>query len=67
MNEVANMAFDAMHSTIRRLKIAAYSPDVITEIARNACGTLKYYRASELIELGSSTTKTSFNQNGKQY
>ena len=50
--DVANQAFDAMQSTIARQKLAAYPPDHIIEIARNACGTLEFERASEMIELG---------------
>ena len=50
--EIANQAFDAMQGTIARQKIAAYPPDHVIEIARNACGTLEFDRASEMIELG---------------
>jgi len=50
--EIANQAFDAMQSTIARQKIAAYPPDHVIEIARNACGTLEFDRAAEMIELG---------------
>ena len=50
--DVANQAFDAMQSAIARQKLAAYPPDHVIEIARNACGTLEFHRADELIELG---------------
>ncbi|OEU61999.1 MAG: serine protease [Desulfobacterales bacterium PC51MH44] len=50
--DIANQAFDAMQSTIARQKIAAYPPDHVIEIARNACGTLEFDRATEMIELG---------------
>ena len=50
--EIADQAFDAMQSTIARQKLAAYPPDVKIEIARNACGTLEFDRADEMIELG---------------
>ena len=50
--DVANQAFDAMQSTIARLKLAAYPPDETIEIPRNACGTLEFDRATEMIELG---------------
>jgi NTE family protein len=50
--DIANQAFDAMQSTIARQKLAAYPPDCIIEIARNACGTLEFDRASEMIALG---------------
>lgn len=50
--DIANQAFDAMQGTIARQKLAAYPPDCIIEIARNACGTLEFDRASEMIALG---------------
>jgi len=50
--DVANQAFDAMQSTIARQKLAAYPPDIVIDIARNACGTLEFDRAAEMIELG---------------
>jgi NTE family protein len=41
-----------MQSTIARQKLAVYPPDINIEIARNACGTLEFNRADEMIELG---------------
>lgn len=60
MYEVADKAFDAMQSTIARQKIASYPPDVDIEIARNACGTLEFDRAAEMIELGYQKAKFAF-------
>jgi len=57
MLDVADKAFNAMQSTIGRQKIAAYPPDIEITIARNACGTLEFNRASEMIELGYKETK----------
>jgi NTE family protein len=50
--DVANQAFDAMQGTIARQKLAAYPPDVVIEISRNACGTFDFHRASQMIDLG---------------
>jgi len=52
MYEVADKAFDTMQSTIARIKIASYPPDLEIEIARNACGTLEFDRSAEMIKLG---------------
>ncbi|MCP4396433.1 MAG: serine protease [bacterium] len=49
---IANQSFDAMQGTIARQKLAAYPPDFVVEIARNACGTLEFDRAEEMIALG---------------
>jgi NTE family protein len=50
--EIAAQGFEAMQSTISRLKLAAYPPDTVIEIPRNACKTLEFDRAAEMIALG---------------
>lgn len=50
--DVASQAFDAMQASIARQKLAAYPPDHIIEISRNACAALEFDRAAEMIELG---------------
>ncbi len=52
MYQVADKSFDAMQSTIARTKLAAYPPDIEIKIPRNACGTLEFNRAKEMIKLG---------------
>lgn len=52
MYEVADRAFDTMQSSIARQKLAAYPPDVAIEIPRDACGTLEFDRAAEMIDMG---------------
>ena len=49
---IADKSFDAMQTTIARQKLAAYPPDILIEIPRNACGTLEFDRADEMIALG---------------
>ncbi|WP_420580876.1 patatin-like phospholipase family protein [Reichenbachiella sp.] len=65
MYKVADRAFDTMQSSIARMKIATYPPDVEIKIARNACGTLDFDRASHMIELGYNRTKEAFEANNK--
>lgn len=60
--DIAIQSFDAMQSAIARQKLAAYSPDVVIEIARNACRTLEFDRASEMIELGYRKAKECLSQ-----
>ncbi len=50
--DIAIQAIEAMQNTIARQKLAAYPPDIVIGIARNACRTLEFYRATEIIELG---------------
>lgn len=55
--EIANQAFEAMQGTIARQKLAAYPAEHLIEIARNACRTLEFDRASEMIDLGYNRTQ----------
>lgn len=50
--EVIHHCLETMQSTISRLKLAAYSPDVIIDIPKDACGPFEFYRAAEMIALG---------------
>jgi NTE family protein len=50
--EIATQGFEAMQSTIARLKLAVYPPDTVIEIPRNACKMLEFDRAAEMIALG---------------
>jgi NTE family protein len=49
---VALQAFETMQGTIARQKLAAYPPDHLIEIPRNACKMMEFDRAEEMIELG---------------
>lgn len=53
-------SMDTMQNTIARLKLAAYSPDVIVRIPRNACGFHEFWRARELIALGRECAERAF-------
>jgi NTE family protein len=50
--DVAFTSMQAMQNTIAQLRLAAYPPDVLVEIPRNACGFFEFWRAEELIALG---------------
>lgn len=50
--DVLIRANETMQNTIARFKLAAYSPDVIVVIPRNACAFFEFYRAQEMIGLG---------------
>ncbi len=60
--DIAIQAFEAMQSAIARQKLAAYPPDIVIEIPRNACQTLEFDRASEMIELGYGRAKERLSQ-----
>ena len=60
MLAIADQTFDAMQGAIARQKLAAYPPDHTIMIARDACGTLEFDRADEMITLGYETAARSF-------
>ncbi|WP_040727500.1 patatin-like phospholipase family protein [Thiomicrorhabdus sp. Kp2] len=59
MYDISNKAFDSMQSTIARQKLAAYPPDIVLEIPRDACGMLEFTKVNEMIELGYQTAQQS--------
>ncbi len=59
MLSIADQTFDAMQGAIARQKLAAYPPDHTIMIARDACGTLEFDRADEMITLGYETAAQS--------
>jgi NTE family protein len=52
MFDIVYQTFDAMQGTIARQKLAAYPPDRVVTIARNASRALEFDRADEMIALG---------------
>jgi len=52
MINVAMVSMQAMQDTIASLRMSAYSPDVLIEIPRNACGFFEFWKADGLIALG---------------
>lgn len=60
MFDIAMASMDTMQSTIARLKLAAYAPNVMIEVPRNACGYIEYWRAEEMIALGRERTRRAF-------
>ncbi len=60
--DIAIQAFEAMQSAIARQKLAAYPPDILIEIPRNACRALEFDRASEMIALGYRKAKERLSQ-----
>lgn len=56
--DVISKSIDAMQSTITRLKLAAYTPDIVIEIPKNVCTIYEFERACELIEIGRQETES---------
>ncbi|WP_052348167.1 patatin-like phospholipase family protein [Imhoffiella purpurea] len=50
--ELTTRSFETMQNAIAATKIAAYRPDVIIDVPRDASAAHEFHRARELIELG---------------
>ena len=59
--DVVQMSLDTMQGAIGRLKLAAYSPDLVIDIPRDACAFYEFYRAGEMIQLGRQRAKMVLN------
>jgi len=64
--DISNKAFDSMQSTIARQKLAAYAPDIVIEISRDACGMLEFTCVEEMITLGYQTAKSTLDKQSNQ-
>lgn len=62
--ELLTKSIDVMQGAIARLKLAAYAPDKIVEIPRNACSFFEFHRASEMSALGYERTTKSLDELG---
>jgi NTE family protein len=49
---MAMASMQTMQDTITRLRMAEYSPDVVIQVPRNACGFFDFWKAEALIALG---------------
>lgn len=52
--DMMSQALDAMQSVLARYRMAGYPPDVLVAVPKDACRSLDFHRAPELIELGRS-------------
>ncbi|MEA3372990.1 MAG: patatin-like phospholipase family protein [Campylobacterota bacterium] len=52
MFDVMGKTIDTMQNTLAQYKMAGYTPDVIIEIPKDACGFYEFNKAYEMIELG---------------
>ncbi|MBU6246204.1 MAG: patatin-like phospholipase family protein [Xanthomonadaceae bacterium] len=50
--ELLNQSMDLMQANLSRLRLAAYAPDLLIQMPRDASTAFEFHRAKELIELG---------------
>ncbi|MBL0708209.1 MAG: patatin-like phospholipase family protein [Sulfurimonas sp.] len=56
---VANKSFETMQSSIARVKLAAYPPDIEIDIPGNLCATFDFNKSKEIIDYGYKVCKNS--------
>lgn len=56
MLDVMDLSIDAMQSLVTRYRLAGYPPDLMITIRKDACRTLDFHKADEMIALGRQAT-----------
>lgn len=55
-------SIDVMQGAIARLKLAAYTPDKVIDVPRDACSFFEFNRAEEMAELGYEKTRKALDE-----
>lgn len=50
--DVVDRSLQTLQNTVQRYRLAGYPPDVMVDVPADACGTLDFHRATEVIALG---------------
>jgi NTE family protein len=50
--DLLTQSIDVMQGSIARLKLAAYAPDIVIDVPRDACSFFEFHRAEEMAEIG---------------
>ena len=50
--DVMELSLDAMQSVVTRYRLAGYPPDLLITVPKDACRTLDFHKAGEMIALG---------------
>jgi NTE family protein len=50
--DLLTQSIDVMQGSIARLKLAAYAPDIVIEVPRDACSFFEFHRTSEMADIG---------------
>ncbi|GAB3713980.1 patatin-like phospholipase family protein [Mariniluteicoccus flavus] len=63
-SDVVNHSLEAVEEVITRFRLAANPPDVMVSIPSDACRTMDFHRAVEMIELGRTAAVEAFDRAG---
>jgi NTE family protein len=62
--DMMNLSLEAMQSLLARYRLAGYPPDVLVAVPKDACRTLDFHRADEMVALGRTLTTEALDQAG---
>jgi NTE family protein len=62
--DVIAQSVEAMQTVLSRYRLAGYPPDVLVTVPRDACRSLDFHRAAEMIELGRAATEEALDAAG---
>jgi NTE family protein len=60
--DVMELSLEAMQSLVARYRLAGYPPDLTITVPKNACRTLDFHKAGEMIALGRELTEAALDQ-----
>jgi NTE family protein len=63
MLDVMELSLDAMQSVVTRYRLAGYPPDLLITVPKNACRTLDFHKAGEMIALGRALAEKALDEN----
>ncbi|MDN4482678.1 patatin-like phospholipase family protein [Demequina lignilytica] len=58
--DVIDRSLQTLQNTVQRYRLAGYPPDVMVTVPSDACGTLDFHRATEMIALGRALAREAF-------
>lgn len=50
--DVMELSLETMQSVVTRYRLAGYPPDLLISVPKNACRTLDFHKAAEMVDLG---------------
>ena len=62
--EVMTLSLEAMQAVVARYQLAGNPPDVLVTVSKDACRTMDFHRAAEMIELGRTLTAEALDRAG---
>ena len=63
--DMMNLSLEAMQSLLTRYRLAGYPPDVLVTVPKDACRTLDFHRADEMVALGRALTTEALDRAGR--